>query len=256
LAIALEVARQGLRSVGSVRSAAKAKTVAKAAADAGVEVETVRLDVTDSRRCAEVIEELQPDDLVNNAGYALTGAIEDVDDDEARAILETMVVAPMRLARLVLPHMREQGRGTIVNMSSMLGLSTVPLNGWYCATKYALESLTDALRMEVAGSGIRVVLIEPGVFATNLVDDVERDVAKRSGSRYDDVYRRTQASLKRARPLAGDPKRVAQVTVAALMSRQPRPRYLIGIDAQLMTLTQRMVPTRVRDFVTRRTIGL
>jgi NAD(P)-dependent dehydrogenase (short-subunit alcohol dehydrogenase family) len=256
LAIAIEAALQGFRSVGSVRSTAKAEAVANAAAEAGVEVETVRLDVTDAGRCRDVVEEVKPHVLVNNAGYALTGAVEDVEDDEARAIVETMVLAPIRLARLAIPAMRERGSGTIVNMSSMLGRATLPLNGWYCATKYALESLTDALRMEIAGTGIRVVLIEPGVFATGLGEDVDRDIAKRAGSRYDAAYHRAQQSLTRARPRAGDPKRVAHVVVRALNSSLPRSRYLIGADAQLITLSQRVIPTPIRDFVTRRTMGL
>jgi NAD(P)-dependent dehydrogenase (short-subunit alcohol dehydrogenase family) len=256
LAIALEAARKGFRSVGSVRSAAKADAVSKAAAEAGVEVETVQLDVTDAERCGEVMEDVQPHALVNNAGYALTGAIEDVGDDEARAIFETMVLAPIRLARLALPTMRERGNGMIVNMSSMLGRSTLPLNGWYCATKYALESLTDALRMEIAGDGVRVVLIEPGVFATGLGADVDRDVAKRAGSRYDAAYRRAQDALSRNRSRQGDPQRVAHVVVRALSSSTPRSRYLIGADAQLITLSQRVMPTPLRDFVTRRTMGL
>src|SRR5207249_6830231 len=106
LATAIELGRRGFRSVGSVRSAAKAKAkaVAAAAAQAGVEVETVLLDVTDAAGSARVIDGLRPWGLVNNAGYSATGAIEDVSDDEARLLLETMVVAPMRLARLALPY--------------------------------------------------------------------------------------------------------------------------------------------------------
>ena len=109
LATALELARRGFRSVGSVRSEEKADVLAKAAAEAGVEVETVLLDVTDAERCRAVMAGLELYGLVNNAGYGVTGAVEDVDDDEARQLLETMVVAPMRLARLALPGMRERG---------------------------------------------------------------------------------------------------------------------------------------------------
>src|SRR3954467_14192444 len=152
LACALEVARKGYRSVGSVRSESKAEVVHKAAADAGVEVETVLLDVTDAARCEAVIDEIGPlYGLVNNAGYGVTGAVEDVPDEEARAVLETMVLAPMRLARLALPAMRETHSGRIVNVSSIMGRTTVPFAGWYAASKHALEAVTDALRNEVAG---------------------------------------------------------------------------------------------------------
>ena len=109
LATVLRVARLGFRSVGSVRSEAKASIVSQAAADAGVSVETVQLDVTDAGSCADAIEQLRPWAIVNNAGYSGVGAVEDVSDDDALRQLDTMVVAPMRLARLALPHMRAAG---------------------------------------------------------------------------------------------------------------------------------------------------
>src|SRR5687768_13853846 len=133
LATVLELARRGCRSIGSVRSDAKAEVVHKAAADAGVEVETILLDVADAEQCERALAGLRLHGLVNNAGYGITGAIEDVTDDEARSILETMVVAPMRLARLALPAMREAGGGRIVNVSSIAGRATAPFAGWYTA---------------------------------------------------------------------------------------------------------------------------
>src|SRR5688500_18029788 len=162
LAVAIELARRGFRSVGSVRSEAKAEAVQKAAADAGVDVETVILDVTDADRAAEVVPGLELYGLVNNAGYGVTGAVEDVSDEEAAAVLDTMVLAPMRLANLALPGMRERKAGRIVNISSIYGRTTTPLTGWYQASKHALEAVSDALRMEVASDGIKVVLVEPG----------------------------------------------------------------------------------------------
>src|SRR2546422_5073609 len=119
LAAALELARRGFRSVGSVRSGAKARALKRAAAAAGLEVETVLLDVTDAARCQWMIDDLRPWGLVNNAGYTLNAAVEDVGDPEARRLLETMVVAPMRLARLALPHMRAAGGGRGVHRSPL-----------------------------------------------------------------------------------------------------------------------------------------
>ena len=95
--------------------------------------------------------------VVNNAGYAQSGAVEDVSDEQVRAQLETNVVAPMRIARLVLPAMKSRGEGRIVNISSVAGRTSQPLMGWYCASKHALEAVTDALRMEVEPDGVRVV---------------------------------------------------------------------------------------------------
>jgi NAD(P)-dependent dehydrogenase (short-subunit alcohol dehydrogenase family) len=256
LAIALELARQGYRSVGSVRSEGKAETVARAAADAGVKVETVLLDVTDAEACERVMADLDLYALVNNAGYGLTGAVEDVEDDEVRAILETMVVAPMRLTRLALPHMRERRNGCIVNISSIYGRTTTPLTGWYQASKHALEAVSDALRIEVAGDGVRVVLIEPGGFNTGIWDDMERDVAKRAGSRFEAAYRRSQQALRFSAPLMGDPAQVATLVARVVGSSSPRPRYLVGADAQMMVLSDRITPTPLKDLMSRLTLGL
>ena len=256
LATVLEVARRGFRSVGTVRSEGKAETVSKAAADAGVQVETVIMDVTDADACAEVIRDLRPYGVVNNAGYPVTGAVEEVSDDDARRGLETMVVAPIRLARLAIPHMRERGEGRIVNVSSIAGIATLPLVGWYHATKHALEALTDALRMEVAGDGIKVVLVEPGGFKTGIWDDHETEVEARAGSRYEGGYRRTLTFTRLSEPIMGDPSRVAKVIAGALTGRWTRPRYLMGVDARAMATFSRLTPTQVKDRVTRLLLDL
>jgi NAD(P)-dependent dehydrogenase (short-subunit alcohol dehydrogenase family) len=153
LATTIEVARRGYQAVGSVRSEAKAEVLHAAAAEAGVEVDHVLLDVTDAARCEAVLKEVGPlYGLVNNAGGGGTGAVEDVDDDEVRTTLEAMLIAPIRLARLALPAMRMQGTGRIVNISSIFGRASTPLTGWYQAAKQGLEGVSDALRMEVAAS--------------------------------------------------------------------------------------------------------
>jgi len=256
LATALEVAKAGMRSIGSVRSADKAKAVAAAAEEAGVEVETVLLDVTDAIRCREVIDEIQPWGLVNNAGYGLTAAIEDVDDDEARAMLETMVVAPMRLARLALPGMRTAGSGAIINVSSVMGRITVPFAGWYSGAKHALEALTDSLRVEVAGAGVRVVLVEPGGFRTNIWEDAQRDADRRADSRYASAYRRSLMGLRLTEPVLGSPEQVGRVIVRSLTTRFPRARVMVGVDAVALTAVQQMTPTFLKDRVTRAGLGL
>jgi NAD(P)-dependent dehydrogenase (short-subunit alcohol dehydrogenase family) len=257
LAAVLEIARRGYRSVGSVRSEAKADVVHKAAADAGVQVETVLLDVTDSARCEEVVADLGAIyGIVNNAGYGITGAVEDVPEDEARAVLETMVLAPMRLARLALPSMRERGAGRIVNVSSVMGRTTTPLTGWYQASKHALEAVSDALRIEVAGAGVKVVLVEPGGFKTGIWEELERDIAKRGDSRFGSAYRRSQQMMKLAEPVMGDPAQVAKVVANVLSSRAPRARYLVGVDANVLALTDRFTPTALKDRLTRIGLGL
>ncbi len=252
----LELARRGYHPVGSVRSESKAEIVAKAAANAGVEVDTVQLDVTDAEACEEVMADLELFGLVNNAGYGVTGAVEDIDDDEARQLLETMVVAPMRLARMALPGMRARGEGRIVNVSSIAGLATAPLAGWYTGAKHALEALSDALRIEVASAGVKVVLVEPGGFRTGIWEDMERDIAQRADSRFGSAYRRSQQAMRLGEPLMGDPGQVATVIGKVLASRMPRARYLVGADAQLMALGNRVTPTWVKDTVSRLSLGL
>ena len=256
LATAIELARRGYHSIGTVRSEKKAATVAEAAAEAGVEVETALLDVTDADACEEVLRGRTLHALVNNAGYGITGAVEDVGDDEARRALETMVLAPMRLARLAVPAMREAGGGRIVNVSSIMGRTTTPLTGWYQAAKHGLEAVTDALRMEVAGDGIKVVLVEPGGFKTNIWEDYERDMANRQGSRFDGAYRRGFTMTRLTQPIMGDPSQVAKVIAGVVGARWPRPRYLVGVDAQALALTYRLTPTPVRDLVSRLSLGI
>ena len=258
LATVIEVAKRGYRSFGSVRSVAKADVVHKAAAEAGVEVETVILDVTDADACAAVIDDLDVDlfGLVNNAGYGMTGAIEDVTDEEAHDLFETMVFAPLRLARFVLPGMRNAGRGRIINVSSIYGRTTTPLTGWYQAAKHALEGASDALRLEVAGAGVQVVLIEPGGFKTGIWEDLERDINKRGDSRYGNAYRRTQQAMMLSSPIMGEPKQCAKVIANALSSKRPRARYLVGIDAMALATVERFTPTALKDRVVRLTLGL
>ena len=256
LATVLELARRGFRSVGTVRSADKAEIVAKAAADAGVVVETELLDVTDPIGCARVIDEYRPWALVNNAGYSITGSVEDVSDDEARTAFETMVLAPMRLARHAVLHMRADGGGRIVNISSIYGRTTTPLTGWYQGTKHALEALSDALRMEVARDGVRVILIEPGGFKTGIWEENEREIAKRQGSRYDAAYRRSLFSTRLFQPLMGDPVHCAKVIGSALTTWLPRTRYLVGYDAQALALWSSLTPTQVKDRIVRLVMSL
>ena len=256
LATTIELARRGLRSVGGVRSAAKARIVHAASRKAGVDVETVILDVTDAQRCRAVVDDLQPYAIVNNAGVSNLGAVEDVTDDDARAQLELMLVGPMRLARLALPHMRVQGEGRIVNVSSIYGITTTPLSGWYQACKHGLEAVSDALRVEVARDGIKVILVQPGSFDTGIWEDSRRSVRRRIGTRYAIAYGRTLDGVRLSRPLMGDPATVARAIANAVTSRRPRNRVLVGYDAQLARMYSAVVPETVRDRVYRLTLGL
>jgi NAD(P)-dependent dehydrogenase (short-subunit alcohol dehydrogenase family) len=258
LATVIELARRGLSSVGSARSEAKAEVIHKAAADAGVTVRTVLMDVNDPEQCERALGGLNLYGLVNNAGYGLTGAIEDVDDDEAHALFETMVHAPMRLIRLALPAMRAAGGGRIINVSSIAGRTSAPFAGHYTGAKHALESMSDALRIEVAGDGVKVVLIEPGGYKTGIWEEFDRDIAKReaAGSRYVDAYRRSLQGQRMLERFMGSPEQCAKVIASAITSRMPRSRYLVGIDAQAMNVADTLTPTFVKDRILRLGLGI
>lgn len=256
LATALAVADAGFRVVGTVRSEEKAEVVHHAAAEAGVSIETHLLDVTDADGCVAAVDRHRPWGLVNNAGVGTAGAIEDVDDEEARRILEVMVLAPIRLARLALPHQRALGSGRTVNISSVYGFASTPLSGWYQGSKHALEGLTDALRMEVAHDGIGVVLIQPGGFETNIWNETASTVDTRSGSRYETSYDRSQRMTEVWRRFMGSPDEVAAAVVRALTTRWPRARYLVGRDAWLIAAADRVGARPVVDRLTRLTLDL
>jgi NAD(P)-dependent dehydrogenase (short-subunit alcohol dehydrogenase family) len=258
LATVIELARRGFHSVGSVRSREKAEVVHRAARDAGVSVDTVLLDVNDAGRGKEVIAELEPYGLVNNAGYPVTGAVEDVSDAEARQLLETMVIAPMRLARLALPGMRARGGGRIVNVSSIAGLVSAPFSGWYTGAKHALEALSDSLRMEVARDGVKVVLVEPGGFRTGIWDDVQRDIERleAAGSRNAEAYERFLRIQRLMERVMGDPGSCARVIAGAVEADHPAGRYLVGLDAHAIHLSHRLTPPFVRDRVLRALLGI
>ena len=255
LVTALELARRGWRSIGSVRSEEKAGIVAKAAAEAGVQVETVIMDVTDRDQCEQVMAPLRLRGLINCAGYNSSGAISDVDDDEARRALETMTVAPMRLARLALPAMVAAGGGRIVNVSSAGGRMTMPLSGWYLAAKHALEAASDALRMEVARRNVQVVLIEPGSFKTGIFEEGIYDDGPDSIISRTTEYADSYLQIKKMTSPRGDPARVARLIANVLEVRRPRARYVIGADARLLIALQQL-PTPAVDGLYRRLLSL
>lgn len=224
----------------------------------------LQLDVCDpesARRAIEAVEEKEGavGVLVNNAGYGLEGAVEEIPIDEARVELETNFVGPARLIQLVLPGMRRQGLGRIVNMSSVGGRLTVPGGAYYHASKHALEALSDVLRFEVRGFGIDVIVIEPGAVRTGWVDKAAIGMASRSDpagpyAAFDDAVTRQlrgahEGILKLA---ARSPEAVARVVERAISARRPRTRYVVPRAAQLFIGSRRVLPDRVWDALMRR----
>lgn len=253
LATCLELAGAGYDVVGTVRSVAKARSLEDAAAAKGVSLRSVVLDVGDTASATAGFEQVGdltgggPWAVVNNAGFAQAGAIEDVDDAAVREQLEVNLVAPARVARLVLPSMRERGDGRIVNVSSIAGRLSLPLMGWYCASKHGLEAMTDALRMEVAADGIKVVLVEPGSFGTGIWSGAR--YPQPSVPRYAGAYDRARRTTTGGSRLMPDPVWVARTVRLALGSPRPLARYLVGADAVGGVVGERLLPTMVTDVV-------
>lgn len=188
------------------------------------------------------------DVVVNNAGVGLAGAIEETSVDEAKALFETNVFGVHRVCRAVLPGFRARGEGLVVNVSSLGGLVTIPFQGFYSASKYALESMTDALRMELAPFGIRVVLIEPGDFRTGFTD--HRSFAAEAGpaSAYHERCRRAVAVMERDERNGSDPSLFAECLAGIIADESPRPRYPVGALGQRLAVAARgFVPTTLLD---------
>jgi NAD(P)-dependent dehydrogenase (short-subunit alcohol dehydrogenase family) len=188
--------------------------------------------------------------LVNNAGYSQSGAVESVPDERVRAQFETNVFGPLALARLVLPGMRGQGWGKVVNVSSMGGRFTFPGGGVYHATKYSLEALSDAMRFELKGLGVDVILIEPGIIKTGFGAAAVRELGGAQagegpyaefndavGKATTEVYEKGLLSR-----LGGTPEDVAEVIEKAISARRPKARYPVTPSARVLISLAAVLP--------------
>lgn len=231
---------------------------------AGERITPLGLDVTDETSMTSAVDRVlaqagRIDALVNNAGYGQGGPLEEVSSEKIRRQFETNTFGPLRLAQLVLPAMRAQGGGRIVNVSTMGGRVSIPFIGPYCASKFALEAWSDALRAEVRPFGVRVVLVEPGSVRTNFrataVRESERFLAD-GASPYHRYAERFGRFIDRATPRSAPPERVARVIHRALTAQRPRARYVATADARLMLAIVRRLPDRKRDGLWARLLGL
>jgi NAD(P)-dependent dehydrogenase (short-subunit alcohol dehydrogenase family) len=220
---------------------------------------TLALDVTDEDSMRAAVGEIERAEgavgtLVNNAGYSQSGAVETVPLDDVRRQFETNVFGLLRMCQLVLPGMRRQGWGRIVNLSSMGGKLTFPGGGVYHATKHAVEALSDAMRFEVRGFGVDVVVIEPGLirtsFAETSVGSVPRDDGPYAG--FNSAVAATTAGAYEG-PLGrlggGGPEEVAKVIERAIAARRPRTRYKVTASARLLMAQRSLLPDRAWDAV-------
>jgi NAD(P)-dependent dehydrogenase (short-subunit alcohol dehydrogenase family) len=224
--------------------------------------ETLALDVTDEGSMRAAVEAVTAAEgsvgvLVNNAGYSQSGALETVPIEQVRRQFETNVFGLLRMCQLVLPGMREQRWGRIVNVGSMGGRLTFPGGGVYHATKYALEALSDAMRFEVRGFGVDVILIEPGLIVTNFGEVAAGSVSDAGGhSAYAEfnkqVAKRTQeAYTGPMAKLGSGPEAVAKTIAKAISANCPKTRYPVTASAHLLINQRRLSPDRVWDLVMR-----
>jgi len=252
-ATALRLAKAGWTVYATARRPETLTTLA----DAGCT--TLALDVVDeaSRQAAVdavVAAEGAVGVLINNAGYSQSGAVESVPEDRVRAQFETNVFGPLALCRAVLPGMRQQGWGKIVQLSSMGGKLTFPGGGLYHATKHALEALSDAMRFEVKGFGVDVIVIEPGLITTGFSATTVRELGgTASGGPYDEFNRAvgeaTTESYEKGllSKLAGPPETVAEKIETALNAKRPRARYTVTPSARALLTLHAVLPDRGWD---------
>lgn len=218
------------------RVVAASRSVESIELEADDRVAVFPLDVTDAAQRGAAVEATlerfgRIDVLVNNAGRTQVGAVEETTDEELRDLFEVHFFAPVALARAVLPQMRTQGRGAIVQMSSVGGQVTAAGFGAYCATKFALEGLTETLQEEVAPFGIRTLIVEPGAFRTGLF---RPGAAYESGEmpEYDEIVGPTRAYVRDNHlKQPGDPALAARAILTALDAKEPPLRLVLGADA-------------------------
>lgn len=218
-------------------------------------VRPLRLDLTDSASITDAVhtvldQEGRVDVLINNAGYGSLGTIENVSPREARRQMDVNVFGLMELTQQVLPVMRGQSEGLIINVSSIAGRVVSLVAGWYHASKYALEALSDALRREVRPFGIRVVIVEPGAIRTPWADIASSHLEDSSkGTVYEEMAKKSSRFMRR---LYGSrwvtpPQRVARTIVKAVEASRPKARYRVGFSSTLQLVGRALLPTSWQD---------
>lgn len=217
----------------------------------------LRMDVTDNDSMQQGINQIIQENgyidvLINNAGYGTLGAVEEVEIDEARRQFEVNVFGLARLSQLVLPFMREQKKGRIINISSIAARVYEPMGAWYHSTKFALEGLSDCMRLEVKEFGVDVVMIQPGFIRTEWDAVAHEHLRKFS---FNGPYSNMAVKLANTQSefmfkyFASDAERVANTIVRSVDVRRPRSRYVTGRGARTFLLTRKILSDRLLDMV-------
>lgn len=264
-ATAIYLAERGYRVWAGGRNAEKLAALRQVACERKLPMEAMEMDVCDDasveRAVAAVESQAALDVLINNAGFALCATMEDVTLDDLRKQFETNFFGVVRVTQRVLPHMRQRRHGRIIQMSSIAGKYSWPLFGPYSASKFALEGMTDALRIEARLFGIHVVLIEPGYIPTNMGSVSEEFAAQyknaaRNGP-YAPLYARFRENWKNTtRQPKYTPEDCARVIECAITAPRPKPRYTVTQRAALLSLAKRFLTDSYFDQRTLRAFGI
>lgn len=254
---ALHLAQQGHHVIATGRKVAELASLKTEAA--GAKLDTLVLDVTSATSIASAVSAVSAltggkglDVLVNNAGFGVLGPTSEISDSEMRRQYETNVFGLMAVTRAFLPKMREQRSGRIINVSSVGGRMTLPYFGVYNSTKYALESLSDALRYELRPFGIDVSLIEPGVIRTNFEATAVSGLATLTDTPYSGALGKYEEMSKMADRFASNPIVIAKAISRAVNARRPSARYVAPWSTNFVLFFKAIAPTFVWDWAMRK----
>ncbi|MGI0082767.1 MAG: SDR family oxidoreductase [Nitrosopumilaceae archaeon] len=233
---ALALARDGYYTYATMRDTKKANPIREIAKKEDLKLEVLELDVDKSETIQACINKIIKDKnridvLVNNAGYGLFGCLEDISLEELKAQFETNFFSVVRTLQAVLPIMRKQKSGTIVNVSSVAGRIGFPVSPAYISSKFALEGLSESIRYELMPFGINVIIIEPGVIKTNFMSSTKR--AAKTDPAYKDITNKVINGITMMAEMGTPAVEVARTIIKAIKSEKPLPRYSVGNDAAM-----------------------
>ena len=231
---ALALAREGYHTYATMRDIKKGDMVLDIAKKENLKINVIELDVNNENTIKKAVEGIisekkRIDVLVNNAGYFLVGCLEDLTIADLKDQFETNFFGVVRTIQAVLPTMRSQKSGTIVNISSVAGRIGFPVTPGYISSKFALEGLSESMRYELFPFGIRTIIIEPGVVKTNLFSTLKK--VTKTESPYRDMTEKVMNGLLMMSEMGTPPQEVAKTIVKAISSENPLPRYPVGNDA-------------------------
>ena len=235
---ALALAREGYYTYATMRDTVKSDKIKELGKKDNLKISVLELDVDDEISVKNAIRKIldqkqRIDILVNNAGWGLWGCVEDVSIDEFKAQFDTNFFSIIRLIQEVGPTMRTQGSGKIINISSVAGRIGFPASPAYISSKFALEGLSECLRLEMAPFGVDVVIIEPGVIKTNFLNPVKLAKKSESDTAYRDITTKVVSGVKMMAEMGTHPKEVADAVVKSIKDDKPLPRYIVGNDASM-----------------------